>query len=258
MSETLARLLELEAAIHYKTPAPEGQPDFCYHPGRAPLLISAPHGAAHTRRGKLKDEEDFTAALAVLLAERTGAHAICTCWQSATDANFAPDAPYKQALAAAVRRWRIRFVLDLHGAAFHHEFGLALGTLNGVSCPADWLLTPLAAFGFGTSGAWLSRLDVDETFTGVGRSDQETITRFVHEQLHIPAAQIEINALLRVVRRQAAASEREPFAGPPEEIERCAAALAALVNSLIRQRHLAPRRPWQVEPEPDSDAADRD
>ncbi|HNT55823.1 MAG TPA: hypothetical protein PKG95_13990 [Anaerolineaceae bacterium] len=258
MSETLARLLELEAGVHYKTPAPEGQPDFCYHPGRAPVLISAPHGAAHTRRGRVKDEEDFTTALAMLLAERTGAHAICACWQSDTDTNYVSDTPYKQALAAAVQRWRIRFVLDLHGAAFHHEFGLALGTLNGASCPVDWLLVPLARFGFGCDGSWLSRLDVDQTFTGLGRSDQETITRFAREQLHLPAAQIEINALLRVVRRQAAASEREPFAGPPEEIERCVDGLTALVDSLIRRRRPNLRPPWQIEAETDNSAADRD
>jgi len=135
-----------------------------------------------------------------------------------------------------VRRHRIRFVLDLHGAAAYRDFGIAIGTLHGRSCPPGVILQVLHGHGFGEEATWLSRLDVDETFPGTGADGQETITRFCAETLHVKAAQLEVNAYLRVVRRRPLAAERNPFDGEPEHIRRTVAALADLVEQLIRTR----------------------
>jgi hypothetical protein len=94
----------------------------------------------------------------------------------------------------------------------------------------------LKDFGFQEDAFWLSRLDVDDTFTAVGIENQETITRFVSQELHIPAAQLELNAYLRVVRRHPDASERNPFHGDLAGIERTVAMLVTLVRELVRFR----------------------
>lgn len=238
MIDLLDRLVELEADIHYKTAPPEGEREFGYAFGRLPILISAPHGAAHLRNGVLKAEDDYTAGLARLVAEMTGAHALYLRYRSAADPNFHANVPYKTYLRDVVRRNRIRFVLDLHGAAAYRDFGLALGTLNSESCPNErpLILSVLRKFGIQPDGPWLSRLDLDETFTGAGVAEQETITRFVSQQLHVPAAQLELNAYLRVVRRQPDASERDPFRGDAAGIKRAVNMLAALVRALVRYR----------------------
>ncbi|HQL38195.1 MAG TPA: hypothetical protein PKV95_01850 [Anaerolineaceae bacterium] len=236
MTDWLDRLVELETEINYRTPPPPGEPEFYHRTGRRPLLISAPHGAAHTRAGRIKDEEDYTAGMAFLLAELTGAHALAAVALSSTDPNWAANAPYKFRLAELVHRHRIRFVLDLHGAAAYRDFGIAIGTLHGRSCPPGVILQVLHGHGFGEEATWLSRLDVDETFPGTGADGQETITRFCAETLHVKAAQLEVNAYLRVVRRRPLAAERNPFDGEPEHIRRTVAALADLVEQLIRTR----------------------
>ncbi len=238
MTDLLNRLVELEADIHYKMAPLDGERDFGYDFGRLPIVLSAPHGAAHSRNGTLKNEDDYTAGLARLVAEMTGAHAIYLRNRSAVDANFYAGVPYKQFLQEVIRRNRIRFVLDLHGAAAYRDFGLALGTLNGESCPDErpLILSVLKRFGFDEDALWLSRLDLDDTFSAIGAEDQETVTRFVAQYLHVPAAQIEINAYLRVVRRQVEASERDPFCGDPAAIERTVMMLASLVAELVRFR----------------------
>ena len=232
----LERLEELELEVQYRTPPPSGESEFRHFPGKRPLLISAPHGAAHTRNGLLKDEEDYTTGMALLLAEITGCHVLASFALSPTDPNWYSAAPYKLQLAKVVRQYDIRFVLDLHGAAAYRDFGIAIGTLYGQSCPPAVILEVLQAHGFGEETTWLSRLDVDDTFPGIGMEGQETVTRFVAEKLHIRAAQLELNAYLRVVRRLPTAVEREPFASDPELIRRTLKALADLIEKLIRLR----------------------
>ncbi len=238
MTDLLKRLVELEADIHYKTAPPDDEPEFAHDFGRRPIVISAPHGAAHLRSGVLKQEDDYTAALVRMVAEMTGAHALYLRYRSGTDANFHTGVPYKQYLQKIITRYRIRFVLDLHGAAAYRDFGLALGTLYGRSCPNErpLILSVMKRFGFQEDASWLSRLDLDDTFSASGIDNQETITSFVSQKLHVPAAQIELNAYLRVVRRQPDATERDPFQGDPAAIEQTVKMLATLVNEIIRFR----------------------
>lgn len=238
MADWLDRLVEFETDILYKTVPNEGEQDFGYSFGRLPIVLSAPHAAAHRRNGAIKPEDDYTSGLARLVAELTGAHALYLRRRSAVDANFDAGVPYKQFLQEVVHRNRIRFVLDLHGASAYRDFGLALGTLNGESCPDErpLILSVLQRFGFQEDAPWLSRLDLDDTFTAAGAGNQETITRFVSERLRVPAAQLELNAYLRVVRRRPDASERDPFCGDPGAIERTIAMLVDLVRELVRFR----------------------
>ena len=234
MDAWLERLVALESEIAYKTPPAPGERYFRYQPGRLPILLSAPHGAAHVREGRLKDEEDYTAALARLVAELSGAHALYTCRLADPDPGFYPETPYNRALRQIVRRYRIRFVVDLHGCAAYRDFGLALGTLHGQSCPAERrrILALLHQFGFRPGGPWLSVVDVDRTFTANGRHGQETVTRFAWQRLGVAAAQFELHPHLRVVRRLGDASEREPYQAQPAQVARTVAFFLALVTLL--------------------------
>jgi hypothetical protein len=237
MNAWLQRLVALESEVEYKSPPRRGEGEFCFQPGTLPVLISAPHGAAHTRHGRLKEEDDFTAGLARLCAELSGAYAIYAWRMSATDPNYYPNVPYKQTLREIVRRYDIRFVVDLHGCAAYRDFGIALGSMRGESLPPDYrrlILSVLYHHGFRSGGGWLSRVDVDRTFTGGNGSRQETVTRFVSQCLGVAAVQLELNSYLRVVRRLPQASERDPFEGDPRMIERTIRLLVGMVRAVAR------------------------
>ncbi|KPL82380.1 hypothetical protein SE15_09400 [Thermanaerothrix daxensis] len=245
MEAWLERLVALESEVAYKTPPAPGERYFRFLPGRLPILLSAPHGAAHVREGRLKEEEDYTAALVRLVAELSGAHALFTWRKADPDPGFYPETPYKRALRQIVRRYSVRFIVDVHGCAAYRDFGLALGTLHGQSCPGErrLILSLLSRFGFRESGPWLSVVDVDHTFTANGRLGQETITRFAWQRLGVPAAQFELHPQIRVVRRLSEATEREPFQGDRQMILRTVVFFQALVEALaLRLGKDAPER----------------
>jgi hypothetical protein len=234
MSHILKRLVELESEILYQDPPDPGQPEFEYIPGSLPVLVSAPHGAVHTRSGKLKFEDEYTAGFCRLIAEMTGIHVLFACRKSGTDPNWYPDVPYKQTLKQVVGAAGIRFVLDIHGASSRHDFGLALGTMAGKSCPdqRDSVLAVLKDYGFAENSFGLDRLDVDHVFKGAGGIHHETVTGFTWHKVGVPAAQVELNAHLRIVSRTRAASQSEPFSGSPYHIEKTVLAIFHLVQAL--------------------------
>jgi hypothetical protein len=248
-NDLLSRLIALEADVRYREPARDGESEIGYAPGRVPVLLSAPHAAIHTRLRQPKEEDEFTGGLARLVAERTGAHALYARRRSDTDPNWYRDVPYKRRLAAIVAQAGIRFVLDLHAASPHRDFGVALGTLRGRSCPpggpvagaatarttgaatrADIVATFEGA-GFGREAQGVDRLDVDRTFTACGLDGQETVTRYVWERLGVPAAQIELHTCLRVAERRPDATSTQPYRGDPQRIARVVRALVDLVRS---------------------------
>ncbi len=234
MSNVLERLVELEADVLYQEPPAEGERRIGRVKGTTPVLLSAPHGAVHTRRGEPKEEEEFTAALACLVAELTDAHALTLRRRSPTDPNWERDVPYKRLLRRIVARERIAFVLDIHGTAPDRDFGVALGTMKGRSCPQhrEMIIRRLEDHGFRREGDDLDdrdRLDVDGTFTAGGLKEQETVTRFAWERLGVPSAQLELHPSLRVVERREDATLPRPFHGDPERIRRVVAALVEIV-----------------------------
>lgn len=237
MSDLLRRLVDLEADVRYQDLARDDEEEFSYTPGRVPVLLSAPHGAVHKRTGKPKQEDEYTSGFARLIAGLTDAHVIYTLRKSLTDPNWYPDVTYKVFLRQIVKTEAIRFVLDIHGAAENHKFGIALGTIYGESCPGqrEVIIRELGAHGFKPGARnFLHRIDVDKTFTAGRLKGQETITRFVWETLGVPAAQFELHPCLRVVERRDDATEKEPFHGKPELIEAAIQAFVALVQVLAK------------------------
>ena len=108
--------------------------------------------------------------------------------------------------------------------------------MNGVTCP-DYQATIIQHLewqGFvRTHHRSLDRLWVNRLFKGGAR--QRTVTRFVWEQCGVNAAQIEINAHLRVVRRKpdAALYTTEPnFAADLVRMRRAIQALIRIIRSV--------------------------
>ena len=234
-SQMLERLILFESDVLYQTYASEDEPEFIYVEGTLPILISAPHGAAHTRNGKYKGEDEYTAAFAQLIAEETGAHCIYARRKSKTDPNTAKDAPYKEKVREIAIEKNIRFVIDLHGMWQHHEAAIELGTRDGRSCSdqKELIISSLKVSGFIiNTDEKILRLRVDSKFRGNGSSTREPMVKFVSERLEIPAAQFEINAANRIVIRRGDAAERDKaYRGNPELIEKTAKAFITLVNA---------------------------
>lgn len=178
-----------------------GQAPFRYQPGVRPVLISAPHGACHWRGNDWKFQDGFTAALAHVLASHTGAHALYTVRRIRPDPNYDDDCDYKRVLARLLQDHSIRLVLDLHGARYDRSFGVALGTIEGRSCPAyeAGLIQAFVDQGFDPDKAYfLDRLALNLPQYR-GGALQRTVTRFVWERCRVNAAQIELNAHLRII-----------------------------------------------------------
>jgi N-formylglutamate amidohydrolase len=163
-SAVLDRLVALEADVTYREPPADGEPSFRHERGRLPVLLSAPHGAAHRRDGRYKEEDEFTAAFARLIAERTGAHVLYVFARLEDDPNWDRDSPYKTHLRRLVGEHGIHFVMDIHGMSNRHKFGIAVGTMCGASCPGRHealIVAALSAAGFTEAKA----LEVKEPIT---------------------------------------------------------------------------------------------
>jgi hypothetical protein len=238
--DLLHKMVELEEDVRYQEMASEGEPEIAIERGRGSILLSAPHGAVHCRKGKLKNEDEFTVAMVRMVARLTGVHVIYARRRSDSDPNWYSDAPYKAILKTLIAEENISFVLDFHGSSAKRSFGIGIGTLHGQSCAGsmDIILNVLGAHRFSNSASTrLERLDIDQTFPAVGAGNQETVTRFVWERLRIPAVQLEFNASLRTVREKPDSSYLirrlgSPFVGQPVHIERTMQALTSLVRVL--------------------------
>jgi hypothetical protein len=200
------------------------------------VLVSAPHGATHWRHGEWKGEDEYTAALAHVLAEETGAHALYTVRRIRPDPNFEDHSEYKRTLERLLSEYDIELVLDLHGARRGRDFGIELGTMSGITCPdfEATIVRHLEWHGFVRDHRRsLDRLWVNRLFKGGAR--QRTVTRFVWEQCGVNAAQLEINAYLRVVRRKSDATlyaDEPDFAADTVRLRRTVQALIRIIRAV--------------------------
>ena len=240
----LDRLIALESDVTYREPPADGGPSFRHQAGRLPLLLSAPHGAAHRRAGRTKQEDEYTAAFARLLGERTDAHVLYAFARADDDPNYDRHSPYKTALAELVAAHGIRFVIDLHGMSDRYKFGIAVGTMCGASCRQGHratILASLSAAGFhpATAGEardfpsprW-DRFVVDHRrFTG--GVVNHTVTRFAAEELGVHAAQFELCAALRIVRALGHGTRDGDYRGDPAGIRQAVLAFEDMVVGLV-------------------------
>jgi hypothetical protein len=170
-----------------------------YVRGSIPILISAPHGAKHyrTSENRWKAEDAYTSSWAVKLGRLTGAHVLYVKNKTAEDPNNDPRSRYKDFLEKVVKESGVRFVIDLHGADWDEPFKIDVGTIDNrperSSCPTFKAIIEGAFRDFDT-GVFNKRFSAGKPCT---------ITSFARNTLGIEAAQFEINARYRIMKRGA-------------------------------------------------------
>jgi hypothetical protein len=235
----MARLLSFESQQNYRAHA-EGA-WFEVIRGGVPVLLSAPHACMHHRDGAGKMEEEFTGAIARYVAEVTGCYAITATHMATEDPNWQIDSAYKRAIAALHNEVNLRFVVDLHGMLNRHQMGIAVGTMLNRSCQHADIVPAFAAHGFTETP--LDSLSADATvpfqrrlvvnhprFTGGVRN--HTVTRFASDTLGIPAVQIELASIARVVYSPPTDDWPQAYTGDKPTIASAVHSLQALTGNL--------------------------
>lgn len=201
----LEALVAFEAAtFQYDTSPNSPAEGLTLRRGHLPILFSAPHACQHKRGGYWKPEDEYTGTLAEWLHRLTGASALYVTHRIDPDPHDDDQQNiYKQALATAIQSQQIDLVVDLHGVKGNRDFGVALGTMNGLSCPAyeAQIIAHFEAQGFlRAHPERLKRLVVNHP-RYTGGLVRPTITHFASQDVGKAAIQIELNAWLRVLQR---------------------------------------------------------
>jgi hypothetical protein len=175
----------------------EGEDYFEVLEGRIPVLLSAAHGAKHYRNGSFKEEDEYTASLAIKLGEITGAYVIFVKNRTREDPNYDIRARYKDNIKKLVTEEGMRFVADLHGANHNRNYKVNVGIIDDdltkCSCPT---LKPVIEDAFKGFQQPLFNLDC-YTASSLG-----TVTYFAKNTCKIEAAQFEINGRYRIIERK--------------------------------------------------------
>lgn len=195
MNPILEEIVELEDKfIRYDL---EDENYFGYKTGTIPILISAPHGAIHWRINKWKEEDEYTASIAIKLADLTGAYVIYVKNATKEDPNYVEKCKYKEKIIEIVEKNGINFILDLHGADKKRNFKVCVGIVNReeekCTCPTFKNTIQEAFSGF-----------QEDIFMreGLTAAHPGTITYFARKSLGIESAQFEINAKYRIIERR--------------------------------------------------------
>ena len=161
--------------------------------GTVPVLVTCPHSTAHTRMGKLKRHEFYTAALGAVMHLFLGCHFLYANREQETDPNYYDDCDFKTTLGKILSETETNLVVDIHG--------------TGNEKPED--LFP----GVGTEREFLlSAPDVLDMFyqtaekhgIAAGGADifpaarQMTVAKFAANRFSVPAIQIEISDRFRM------------------------------------------------------------
>jgi hypothetical protein len=238
-SADIGRLVALEAHVHYGEPPPPTRDPFVVIRHRAPVLISAPHGAMthrNSRREEWHQEDDYTAGMALLLAERCHVPALVTTWRTdSEDPNHhvEDNSAYKRTLKRAVDKAGARWVIDLHAArdeSMARTVLVDLGTRREKQSMPPEQLAELARLIEKHLGAGTVSHNVFPA-----RVNRRTITAYSHGLLGLHAVQVEMKSAVRVPQRRVDATayaESGPFAARPEDVIGMLQALADFVQYL--------------------------
>ena len=155
-----------------------------FEQGSIPILLSAPHTVNFLKEdGNFKMREGYTKAIVKYLAQKTGAFLMIKENSDGIDPNKPEMENYKHQLLEVINKYQIQLVLDIHGAASHHDFAIEIGSLDGVSAriqTIEFLKTALKDQG-------IAPVAENSPFKGGG------ITKTVHGNTNIEVLQLEIN-----------------------------------------------------------------
>ncbi len=179
---------------HYYRMKPDGRSEEnIFLEGTAPVLVTCPHSTAHTRMGKLKRHEFYTAALGAVLHLVLGCHCLYANREQETDPNYYDDCGFKSVLGRVLCEKKIDLVVDMHGTGNQRSEDL----FPGVGVGKEFLLSApdiLDKF----------YLVAEKHGITTGSADifpaarQMTVAKFCAKRFSVPAIQIEISDRLRM------------------------------------------------------------
>lgn len=155
-----------------------------FEKGSIPILLSAPHTVNFLKEdGNFKMREGYTKAIVKYLAQKTGAFILIKENSDGIDPNKPEMENYKRQLLEVIKNYQIQLVLDIHGAASHHDFALEIGSLDGVSAKPQTVESLKNAL----KNQGIAPVAENNPFKGGG------ITKSVHNNTKIEVLQLEIN-----------------------------------------------------------------
>lgn len=155
-----------------------------FEQGTTPILLSAPHTVNFLKEdGNFKMREGYTKAIVKYLAQKTGAFLMIKENSDGIDPNKIEMEDYKRQLLEIIEKHQIRLVLDIHGAASHHDFAIEIGSLDGVSAKPETIKALKTAL----LNQRIAPVAENQPFKGGG------ITKTVHGNANIEVLQLEIN-----------------------------------------------------------------
>jgi len=187
--------VNIEKVYFYKTDKrvnPKQEDPFWFALGKLPILVSAPHAVRHYRQKKIKMSDQFSGSIVYLLNQLTDCQAIATTKLYGGDPNVDNPCIYKERIAELCDKGKVKFVLDIHGAAREREFDVDFGTNGGKTLLVKTKTLELLERNFRSFG--LNKLSHDY----FAASGPNTLANFIARELGIPAVQIEINKQYRV------------------------------------------------------------
>lgn len=155
-----------------------------FEKGTVPILLSAPHTVNFLKEdGNFKMREGYTKAIVKYLAQKTGAFLMIKENSDGIDPNKLEMENYKHQLLEVINKYQIQLVLDIHGAASHHDFAIEIGSLDGVSVRPQTIESLKTAL----KNQGIAPVAENDPFKGGG------ITKTVHGNTNIEVLQLEIN-----------------------------------------------------------------
>ena len=155
-----------------------------FEKGTVPILLSAPHTVNFLKEdGNFKMREGYTKAIVKYLALKTGAFLMIKENSDGIDPNKLEMENYKHQLLEVINKYQIQLVLDIHGAASHHDFAIEIGSLDGVSVRPQTIESLKTAL----KNQGIAPVAENNPFKGGG------ITKTVHGNTNIEVLQLEIN-----------------------------------------------------------------
>lgn len=155
-----------------------------FEQGSIPILLSAPHTVNFLKEdGSFKMREGYTKAIVKYLAKKTGAFLMIKESSDGIDPNKPEMEDYKRRLLEIIKGYQIQLVLDIHGAASHHDFAIEIGSLDGVSARIQTIESLKTAL----KNQGITPVAENQPFKGGG------ITKTVHGNTNIEVLQLEIN-----------------------------------------------------------------
>ncbi len=152
--------------------------------GTTPILLSAPHTVNFLKEdGSFKMREGYTKAIVKYLAKKTGAFLMIKENSDGIDPNKLEIENYKHQLLEVINKYQIQLVLDIHGAASHHDFAIEIGSLDGVSARVQTIESLKTAL----KNQGITSVAENQPFKGGG------ITKTVHSNTKVEVLQLEIN-----------------------------------------------------------------